>query len=74
MLTNFPLNFHKLSQLQRQDPELAEIMDKLDNGDPVDSYILYQGNLFWAKREGGKKLVVPVAAIPMVLRTSMIHR
>jgi hypothetical protein len=65
-LRNFPLDFHERSELECQDPELAEIMCNLDKRDPFGNSILYQGSLFRAhKRRGGKKLVVPAAAIPM---------
>jgi hypothetical protein len=44
-LTNFPLAFHELSQLQRKDVELADIMGKLDRGELVENYSLSQGTL-----------------------------
>jgi hypothetical protein len=66
-LTNFPLAFVELSHLQRQYVELNDIMDKLGQGDTVENYVLSQCNRYWAPKRGrGRKLVVPVAAVPMV--------
>jgi hypothetical protein len=66
-LTNFPLAFHELSELQRQDHELAGIMGRLDRGEVVEGYLLKRGTLYWISRRGrDKKLIVPTAVIPMV--------
>jgi hypothetical protein len=59
--------FHELSQLQRQDPELADIMSKSEKGENVDHYFLQLDTLFWAHRDRRRmKLVVPDAGKQMV--------
>jgi hypothetical protein len=52
--------------LQRQDPELSDIMARL-RGEQVQGYVLSQGTLFWeARNHRDRKLVVPTAARDMV--------
>jgi len=66
-LTALPLVFRGLGQLQREDPVLAGIIAKQERGDNVRNYSLSRGNLYCrASKRRGQKLVVPVAAIPMV--------
>jgi hypothetical protein len=58
-LTNFPLAFLELGQLQRQVVVLNDIMDKLGHGDAVENYVLSQGTLYWSHKRGrGRKLVI----------------
>ena len=67
-LTAFPLAFQEMGQLQREDPVLAGIIAKLEGGDNVRNYSLSKGTLYChAINRRGQKLVVPTAAIPMVL-------
>lgn len=66
-LTEFPLAFQELSQLQQQDPELGEIRDRLEKGEDVQHYFLRGGTLFWAHRDRRRiKVVVPESAKQMV--------
>jgi hypothetical protein len=66
-LTNFPLAFHDLKELQLQDPELNRVKDKLQKGEKVGNYRLSKGILYWVSRKAKKqKLVVPKVARPMV--------
>jgi hypothetical protein len=67
-LTAFPLAFQELGQLQREGPVLASIIAKLEEGDNVQNYSLSKGTLYChASKRRGQNLVVPAAAIPMVL-------
>jgi hypothetical protein len=43
-LTNFPLVFNELGDLQRQDPALVGIMEQLDRGEVVKPYMLSRGS------------------------------
>jgi transposase InsO family protein len=66
-LTNFSLAFQELSQLQRQNPELADIMGRVDRGETVGRYLLQRDTLYSTSRSArDKKLVVPTAVIPIV--------
>jgi len=65
MLTEFPLTFQELAQLQREDPTLAGILAELEKCDMVDGYILSKGTLYCRpKKRGDPKLEVPTAALP----------
>jgi len=67
VLTSFPLAFSDLKSLQVQDLELAEISRRLRSGEKVDRYMLTNGALYWRTgRRGARKLVLPLAARPMV--------
>jgi len=67
VLTEFPLAFQELAQLQQEDPTLAGIVAQLEKGDMVDGYSLSKGILYCRpKKRGDPKLVVPTAAIPIV--------
>jgi len=67
VLTEFPLAFQELGQLQQEDPTLAGIVAQVEKGDMVDGYSLSKGILYSRpKKRGNPKLMVPTAAIPMV--------
>ena len=67
VLTDFPLAFEEIAQLQRQDSTLASIRAQLEKGDVVKGYSLSKGIIFCrSSRRGSPKVVVPKAAIPMV--------
>ena len=67
MLTEFPLAFQELGQLQQDNHTLAGIVAQLEKSDMVDGYSLSKGILYCRpKKRGDPKLVVPTAAIPMV--------
>jgi hypothetical protein len=71
-LTDFPLAFRDLKQLQLQDTELADICSKLQRGDKIDNYVLFKGTLYWCTRKRcGLRLVLPTAARAMVF--SYLH-
>jgi len=60
VLTEFPLAFQELAQLQREDPTFAGIVAQLEKGDMVDGYILSKRILYCRpKKRGDPKLVVP---------------
>jgi hypothetical protein len=66
-LTNFPLAFQELGQLQQRDSELADIFAKLERGNKFDIYSLSKGTLYCRSSKGrGQRFVVPAAAILMV--------
>jgi hypothetical protein len=66
-LTNFPLAFHVLKQLQLQDPELVDIRNRLGQGEKIDHYRLSKGLLYWHSRKGcSQKWVVPESARPII--------
>jgi len=46
VLTEFPLAFQELGQLQQKDPTLAGIVAQLEKGDMVDGYRLSKGILY----------------------------
>jgi len=59
VLTEFPLAFQELAQLQQEDHTLAGIVAQLEKGDMVDGYILSKGILYCRHKErGGRKFVV----------------
>jgi hypothetical protein len=59
--------FNEFSQLQRQDPELSQIMARLEKGEKIEHYVLQKGTLYWAYRDRrNSKLIVPQAAQQMV--------
>jgi len=67
VLTEFPLAFQELAQLQWEDSTLAGIVAQLVKGYMVDSYTLSKSILYCHPRKrSDPKLVVPIAAIPMV--------
>jgi transposase InsO family protein len=66
-LTNFPLAFHYLKQLQLQDPELLDIRNRLSQRQKIDHYRLSKGLLYWHSRKGrSQKLVVLASVRPMI--------
>jgi hypothetical protein len=66
-LTEFPLAFQDLKQLQLQDPTLCDIRNRLERGQKVENYVLSQGDLYWRPANGRKqKLVAPEAAKAMI--------
>jgi transposase InsO family protein len=67
VLTDFPLAFEEIAQLQRQDSMLDSIRAQPEKGDVVKGYSLSKGIIFCrSSRRGSPKFVVPAAAIPMV--------
>ena len=67
VLTDFPLAFQELTQLQREDSALAGILTQLEKSDTVGGYTLSKGILYCrSTKRGEPKLVVPTAAITMV--------
>ena len=67
MLTEFPLAFQELTQLQQEDPTLAGIVAQLVKSDIVDGYSLSKEILYYrSKKRSDQKIAVPTAAIPMV--------
>ena len=66
-VTNFPLAFNDLKELQLQDAELQEIKTRLQSGEKVLNYRLSQGVIYWrAKRGRRQQLVVPRVAQAMI--------
>jgi hypothetical protein len=67
VLCNFPLAFHDLHELQRQDVELGKIIQSLEKGDKVPGYQLGKEVLYYTHKKGqDRKIVVQTAAVPMV--------
>jgi len=67
VLTEFPLAFQELAQLQREGSKFSGIVIQLEKGDMVDGYILSKGILYCRpKKRVDPKLVVSTAAIRMV--------
>ena len=67
VLTDFPLAFEELAQLQWEDFTLAGIVAQLEKGDAVNGYTLSKGIPYCrSSKRGDPKLVVQTAAIPMV--------
>jgi hypothetical protein len=68
VLTKYPLVFEYLTIVQRQDPELAQIIQELEAGDNFLPYSLYKEVLHCPSRcDGTLKVVVPAAVVSMVL-------
>jgi transposase InsO family protein len=66
-VTEFPLAFADVRQLQDQDPELADIKARLARGEGILNYVLSRGALYWRERRNRKLLiVVPEAAHKML--------
>jgi transposase InsO family protein len=66
-LTEFPLAFQGLKQLQLQDPVLVDIKGKLERGVKVQNYLLSRGILYWRSSKGRRqKLVAPESAKAMI--------
>jgi hypothetical protein len=62
-LVDFPLAFQDWKQLQQQDPELRDIIHKIEQGQKLPRYHLGKGVLYWGSdRRRRRKLVVPAAA------------
>jgi hypothetical protein len=53
VLTDFPLAFQELAQLQREDPALAGIVAQLEKGDMVGGYTLSKGILYCCSSKTG---------------------
>jgi hypothetical protein len=67
VLSHFPLAFQDMAVLQRQDPELSEIIRKLENQETHPPYSLSKDVLHCrARSDRGRKVVVPSAAVPML--------
>ena len=67
VLTDFPLAFQELAQLQWEDPTLAGSVAQLEKDYMVGGYTLSKGILYChSSKRGDPKLVVTAAAIPMV--------
>jgi hypothetical protein len=67
VLTKFPLVFEDLAIVQRQDPELTQISEKLEVGENCPPYYLHKMVLHCRSRSDAKlKVVVPAATVPMV--------
>jgi len=65
--TNFPLAFHDLMKLQREDPELSEIRNRIRRGEKVVNYLLRNEVLYWRARRSRKlQLVIPTVAREMI--------
>jgi hypothetical protein len=47
-VTDFPLAFQDLKQLQLQGTELSDIMNRLKRGEVVKPYVLSRGTLYWS--------------------------
>ena len=63
----FPLAFEELGRIQRENPELLDIIQKLERKEPCRQYVLSRGVLHCpARNDGRQKIVVPTAAVPMV--------
>ena len=66
-LTNFPLTFHELGQLQKEEPVLTGLVAQLEKGENVGNYFLSKWILYCQSRSGRKaKFVVPAAATSIV--------
>jgi hypothetical protein len=73
LLTHFALAFQDLRTCQREDPELLQIIGRLENGKPVGNYSINKGVLHCRSRGDGKsKVVVPPAVIPMLFLLSYL--
>jgi hypothetical protein len=67
VLTKFPLVLEDLAVVQRQDPELSQIIQELEAGDNCPPYSLHKRVFHCCSCSDGKlKVVVPAAAVPMV--------
>jgi hypothetical protein len=67
VLTNFSLFFEDLAAVQRQGPELTQIIEKLEVGENCQPYSLDKRALLCRSRSDGKlKVAVMAAAVPMV--------
>jgi hypothetical protein len=67
VLSHFPLAFQDMAVLQRQNPELYEIIRKLENQETLPPYSLSKDVLHCrARSDRGRKVVVPSAAVPML--------
>jgi hypothetical protein len=67
VLTDSPLAFQDLGELQHQDTELCTIMKKLQKGEVVRNYSIEKGVLRCRSRAGREwKIVVPVAVVPLL--------
>jgi hypothetical protein len=67
VFTKFPFVFGDLAIAQRQDAELAQIIQRLEAGDNCHPYSLHKKVLHCRSCSDGKlKVVVPMATVPMV--------
>jgi hypothetical protein len=67
VLTKLPLVFEDLAVVQRLDPELSQIIEKLEAGNNCPPYSLHKRMLHCRYRSDRElKVVVPTAAVPMV--------
>ena len=67
VLTDSPLAFQDLGELQHQDTELCAIMKRLQKGEVIRNYSLSKGVLRCRRSAGREwKIVVPVVVVPMV--------
>jgi hypothetical protein len=66
-LTNFPLAFHDVGQLQKEDPVLTGVVAQLENSKNIGNYFLSKGILYCQSRsEREPKLVVAAVATSIV--------
>ena len=72
LLTDFPLAFHDLIALQRQDSELIQIIQDLDSGECVPDTSAIKTSCII--RPGGARIVVPTTAVPMILSFTIPRR
>ena len=69
VVVNFPLAFADLSSHQAQDPQLSQIISKLEAGTPVGKYSFKQGVLYCQSSFGRQpKIVLPQVLVPMIFK------
>jgi transposase InsO family protein len=67
LLTKFPLAFCDLATLQREDPELLSVLERLERNEPDPKFSLVNGVLHCRSRfDHKRKVVVPMATVPML--------
>lgn len=66
-LTNFPLAFSDITQLQKDDPEIQEVKRRIEQGTGPLYYLQHNGTLYYQPRGAkDRKLVLPKVLVPMV--------
>ena len=69
LVVNFPLAFADLSSHQAQDPQLSQIISKLEAGSPVGKYSFKQGVLYCQSSfDRQPKIVLPQVLVPMIFK------
>jgi hypothetical protein len=71
-ITDFPLAFEDLKRLQDEDPELAEVKNRLARREQIDQYVLSRGTLYWRMRNP-RRLVLVVPEIAKAMIFSYFH-